>query len=192
MSRFSGVEPRKHHRQGYQEQKDHGGQNAMSQNNGVVLVNGGEAVSHSCVKAVRQATPKDSPGLFSILTIVSHCVKIGPFQVGEKERVFGEIPRSISHHHGIGVIAHRARRGELVWCRRHDGGDAKVNGKIWRSDPKQSATRFILSRLVCGAPAISSALRLIVQPEQSYSSWGFRGSVRVVRSGAAKRNEECL
>jgi hypothetical protein len=63
----------------------------------------------------------------------------------------------------------------LVWCRRHDGGDEKVNGKFWRSDPKQSATRLILSRLFCDAPATSSALRFIVQPEQSQSSRGIAG-----------------
>jgi hypothetical protein len=188
MSRFPRVESRKHQRQGYQEQKDHGSHNAVSQNNGVVLVNGGEAISHSCVKTVRQATTKDSPRPCSILTIVSHCVEISPLQVGEKERVFSEIPRSISHHHGIGVIADRTRRGELVWCRRHDGGDEKVSGKYWRSDPKQSATRFMLSRLLCGAPATPSAL--------PYRPAGTivivvrcRGSVRVVRSGAAQRNE---
>jgi predicted RNA binding protein YcfA (HicA-like mRNA interferase family) len=48
MSWLPRVESRKHQREGYQEQKNHGSHDAVGQNDGMVLVNGGEAISHSC------------------------------------------------------------------------------------------------------------------------------------------------
>lgn len=104
MDRLPRVEPNQHHREGDQEEENHGSQDAVGQDDGMVLVKRGEAIAHS---------------------IVSHGVKVGALQVGEEERVLGKVPRPIPHHHGVGIIAHGPGRGELVWCRRHDGDDGR-------------------------------------------------------------------
>lgn len=50
MDRLSRIEPNQHHREGNQEEENHGSQDAVGQDNGMVLVKRGEAIAHSCVK----------------------------------------------------------------------------------------------------------------------------------------------
>jgi hypothetical protein len=50
IARLPRVEPRNHDGEGHQEEKDHGGHDAVRQDDGMVLVHGGEAVAHSCVE----------------------------------------------------------------------------------------------------------------------------------------------
>lgn len=56
-------------------------------------------------------------------TIVAHGLKVDALQIREQESIFIKDPGAVPNSQCVGGVAGRPGGRQLLWCRRHDGGD---------------------------------------------------------------------